>query len=337
MASDNKIINGKVQMNERERLIQTELRARAGELGSKLKTLFGLQIAILGFAAIAFIVALCASGDTAEDAFWIILFSAIASLVCSVIYCVTLMSMGKYDDEFSGAGALFIAAAICSCIKSIFGTGNGIGSLFSLISSALSIGYMLKFSTGMINSFQAICNGMADDWESYKKAYLVATIGSIASVVVVFMPGLYGLGMLGSLCFAIMGIVVGIWMIILLYKSSVEMKAFSTSPIDTTKRTPGAGGFHNISVGSSRPSSARITSTKTGMSRAEAIKKAEEMRQRREAKASGSEISAEDSTAKPDLDKEQETIDMLKKYKELLDSGAITEEEFDAKKKELLG
>ena len=61
------------------------------------------------------------------------------------------------------------------------------------------------------------------------------------------------------------------------------------------------------------------------------------MRQRREAKASGSEISAEDSTAKPDLDKEQETIDMLKKYKELLDSGAITEEEFDAKKKELLG
>ncbi|MCR5057149.1 MAG: SHOCT domain-containing protein [Clostridiales bacterium] len=151
------------------------------------------------------------------------------------------------------------------------------------------------------------------------------------------MPGLYGLGMLGSLCFAIMGIVVGIWMIVLLYKSSVEMKAFSTSPIDTTKRTPGAGGFHNISVGSSRPSSARITSTKTSMSRAEAIKKAEEMRQRREAKASGSEVPETDAPAKPDLDKEQETIDMLKKYKELLDSGAITEEEFDAKKKELLG
>jgi hypothetical protein len=29
--------------------------------------------------------------------------------------------------------------------------------------------------------------------------------------------------------------------------------------------------------------------------------------------------------------------DELKKYKDLLDSGAITQEEFDAKKKELLG
>lgn len=31
-----------------------------------------------------------------------------------------------------------------------------------------------------------------------------------------------------------------------------------------------------------------------------------------------------------------DTVDRLKKYKELLDSGVITQEEFDAKKKELL-
>ncbi len=32
-----------------------------------------------------------------------------------------------------------------------------------------------------------------------------------------------------------------------------------------------------------------------------------------------------------------ETVDALKKYKDLLDSGIITPEEFDAKKKEILG
>ena len=33
----------------------------------------------------------------------------------------------------------------------------------------------------------------------------------------------------------------------------------------------------------------------------------------------------------------QSNADELKKYKELLDSGIITQEEFDAKKKQLLG
>ena len=33
----------------------------------------------------------------------------------------------------------------------------------------------------------------------------------------------------------------------------------------------------------------------------------------------------------------QSNADELKKYKELLDSGVITQEEFDAKKKQLLG
>ncbi len=34
---------------------------------------------------------------------------------------------------------------------------------------------------------------------------------------------------------------------------------------------------------------------------------------------------------------EQETIELIKQYKELLDTGVITQEEFEAKKKELLG
>lgn len=38
-----------------------------------------------------------------------------------------------------------------------------------------------------------------------------------------------------------------------------------------------------------------------------------------------------------EIKQESTKADELKKYKDLLDSGAITQEEYDAKKKELLG
>lgn len=41
--------------------------------------------------------------------------------------------------------------------------------------------------------------------------------------------------------------------------------------------------------------------------------------------------------AKPSVVVQTDEADMLKKYKELLDGGAITQEEFDAKKKQILG
>jgi len=37
------------------------------------------------------------------------------------------------------------------------------------------------------------------------------------------------------------------------------------------------------------------------------------------------------------VSEKSDSVDEIKKYKELLDSGIITQEEFDAKKKELLG
>ena len=45
-------------------------------------------------------------------------------------------------------------------------------------------------------------------------------------------------------------------------------------------------------------------------------------------------------TTKVEVEKEKtenSSIDQLKQYKELLDDGVITQEEFDAKKKQLLG
>ncbi|MBE6680442.1 MAG: SHOCT domain-containing protein [Ruminococcaceae bacterium] len=49
-------------------------------------------------------------------------------------------------------------------------------------------------------------------------------------------------------------------------------------------------------------------------------------------------VSRQNKGATPEVTKvESSNADELKKYKELLDSGVITQEEFDAKKKQLLG
>ena len=65
------------------------------------------------------------------------------------------------------------------------------------------------------------------------------------------------------------------------------------------------------------------------------------MRKRREAKANGIELpeSSDEKSDAPseDADSEEYKIKMLKEYKELLDSGVLTQEEFDQKKKEILG
>ena len=47
--------------------------------------------------------------------------------------------------------------------------------------------------------------------------------------------------------------------------------------------------------------------------------------------------SVKNEIERPTINSSSSTADEIKKFKELLDSGAITQEEFDAKKKELLG
>ena len=48
-------------------------------------------------------------------------------------------------------------------------------------------------------------------------------------------------------------------------------------------------------------------------------------------------IERQNAKNKQVVETKNDTADELKKFKELLDSGVITQEEFDAKKKQLLG
>lgn len=333
--------SGSPQLNERQAALAKERKEWTTALGKKLNVLFVVAVLNVIILVITFIISMSViSADSysevkgAADALVAIL---IITVVLAIIYGVTICSMGKYNDELSSAGWIYIIDQICSVISSFLGR-SGAGSLFNLISLALSIAFILKFCSGMITCFEAIASGMASTWESFKTVYLVSVVGMLASAFLVFVPGLAGLAYLGVIGFTIMSIVVAIWQIVILRQSATEMLEYTYDPAKESRSN--AGAFRNVSVGGAarRPVP---TPKNPSMSREEARKRAEEMRKRREAKALGIELpeSSDDKSdiSPEDAQNEEYKIKMLKEYKELLDSGALTQEEFDAKKKELLG
>ena len=332
--------SGSPQLNERQLALAKERKEWTTALGKKLSVLFTISVMNVIILVITFIISMGAiSADSysevkgASDALIVIL---IISVVLAIIYGVTICSMGKYNEELSSAGPIYIADQICSVISSFLGR-SGAGSLFNLISLALSIAFILKFCSGMISCFEAIASSMASTWESFKTVFLVSVIGMLASVFLVCLPGLAGLAVLGVIGFTIMSIV-AIWQIVILRQSATEMLEYTYDPARESRSN--AGAFRNVSVGGSAPRPVPAPKNPS-MTREEARIRAEEMRKRREAKALGIELneSSDDKSdiSPEDAQNEEYKIKMLKEYKELLDSGALTQEEFDAKKKELLG
>lgn len=330
--------SGSSQLNERQLALARERKEWTTALGNKLNVLFGISILNVIVIVITLIITLSARSSNsysdvkgAIDALKIVL---VITLILTVIYGVTLCSMGKYNDDLSTAGILYILYQVASIIKSFMGNGSGISSLFQLVSLALSIAFILKFSEGMIISFVSIGSSMSDSWESFKKVYLISVIGMLASVFVMLMPGLFALGNIGVLGFSILSVIVAIWQIVILRQSATAMLEYVYDPETETRSA--AGAFRNMNISAATSRRPVPTPKKPSMTREEARKRAEEMRKRREAKANGIELSESSEEQSVDADEESK-IKMLKEYKELLDSGVLTQEEFEQKKKELLG
>ena len=222
---------GAPQYNDREKAILAERSRWTYEMSRKCNTLFVISIISLILSAVAIIMAVSAltssrqSYSDLKNTATMVIIIYVASLVLSIFYGATILSMGTYMDDFSSAGGLYIGAQ-----KNIFGSGNSLGSICNLVGAALSIVFILKFSAGMINCFDAIDNYMAGSWESFKTTYLVGTIGTFVSALIAIMPGLTGLGFFGVIGFAIMMIIVGIWQIVLLRQSANEFAVYSNSP-----------------------------------------------------------------------------------------------------------
>lgn len=330
--------SGSPQLNERQLALARERKEWTTALGNKLNVLFIVSVLNVILQVITFIITMSVrSADSYSDvegAVKALLVVAVISLVLAIIYGVNICSMGKFNDDLSTAGVLYICNQVCSVISSFLGRSSGASSLFNLVSLALSIAFILKFSSGMITCFDAIGSGMSASWESFKTVYLISVIGMLASVIMAIMPGLYGLAVVAVLGFSIMTIIVAIWQIVILRQSATEMLEYTYDPVTETRSA--AGAFRNMNISAATHRVPAPAPQKPSMSREEARQRAEEMRKRREAKAMGIEL-PKSSEERSDAADEASKVKMLKEYKELLDSGVLTQEEFDAKKKELLG
>ena len=326
-------------LNERELQLMQSRKEWTTALGKKTNLLFILSILSIIMTVVVLIITVNAMGSRryseVKSALNTLYVCAGISLVLSIIHGGTLLSMGKQMDDFSSAGVMYILAQIASLLKSVF-SASGLGSLFNLVSLGLSIAFLLKFCAAMISCFDTIGSGMSASWESFKTVYLVGTIGALGSVFLVLVPGLAGLAVIGVYGFSVMMIIVGIWEIVLLRQSAVEFLEYTFNPAIETR--PGASAFHNVKFNGSTTSPRPVPAARNAtMSRTDAVKKAEEMRRRREAKAAGIDPSEFEQNDEAKLNAEKEKINTLKQYKELLDAGVLTQEEFDNKKKEILG
>jgi hypothetical protein len=329
-------------MNERERQMMMSRMEWTQTLGKKTNLLFGVSIANIIIMIITLVLTFSAMSSNSygdvEGTVTILYGLATVSIVLAIVFGSTLISMGQYMDDFSAAGALYIASQICSVLKTILGSSSGLGSIFSLVSMGLSIAYVIKFSGAMIACFDIIVSYMSDSWATFKTLFLVGTIGSVACVFGVFFPGLAQLALLGVYGFLIMLVIVGIWQIILLRESAQVFLEYTYDPAVESRSA--AGAFRNVHVRPAGAPPVPAAPRSSTMSRSDAIRKAEEMRKRREAKAAGIELPETESAennGSSNLSGEREKIENLKQYKELLDSGVLTQEEFDKKKKEILG
>ena len=214
----------KVKLTERERQYQIALRENAAVLGKRFMVMFIISVVSVGLSVITILNAYVFSNPQIVFSFGAI------DLALSIAYVVMLFLIGKYNENFTHAGVAYILAQIASVVKSLILTQ--VGTLFSLMASALSIAYIVKLCTGMEDCFNQVDAYLAETWVSFKKAFLIITIASIACVLLVFVPILSFLAVIGALFCSIAAIVISVWQFVLLYRSSKTMTDFSKTTVE---------------------------------------------------------------------------------------------------------
>lgn len=208
------------------------LSAKYDDLGKKTQILCYIIIATIVQVVLVFVFAIVAvaidyttGSETAST-----LFSIIVGLIgfgISMFYGITVMGMGIYDEELKTAGILYIVSAICTNLNNMFFDDTWIGFILELAAAVLSVIYMIKFATCMEYLTFNADSSVSDSWGKFKNAFIIVTVGTVVSVLFMFIPIIRILAVLASIVFIIALIVVYIWQIVLLFKTSAAMRNFS--------------------------------------------------------------------------------------------------------------
>lgn len=195
------------------------------DLAGKFDLLFKIKIvaAIVTGIAIIGIIINNLNPFTSDSKIELIL--GIMALALDLAFSVILIRLAKYHDDFNLAGVLYIFTAIVSFLKII---SKDASTVFSLVDTVLSLIYMLKFTSIMMELFTPVDLGLKNSWESFRKANIYLTAITFGCAIVVFAPILMGLAALVLIFCTIAAIVISIWEFVLFYKSAKSMRAFAS-------------------------------------------------------------------------------------------------------------
>lgn len=215
----------KVKLSERERQMRAMEREQAVVLGSRFKLLFIIHVASVAASFASYVATYLEAG------FGVIAVISGISLAMSILFAVILFMLGKYNGEFTMAGLTFIMAQIATFCQSI--SPSGVSMMFSIMAAALSVGYVIKFTSGMEACVTPADGYLAESWEKFRNYFIYVTIFTVCCTVLVFFPGILKvLAAIGILLAAIVALILSVWQIVLLYRSANTMTAFSQTPID---------------------------------------------------------------------------------------------------------
>ncbi|MBO4496199.1 MAG: hypothetical protein J5752_10130 [Clostridiales bacterium] len=211
------------KLNERNRQILVEEKKRCGIMGKRFRLLFWTSIISVASTAMTIVNSLCIKN---ED---LVLPLLAVGTIASIFSIIILFMLGKYNANFTAAAVICIMTQISSVFEEM-STGE-VNTVLLFFTVFLSIVFVSKYSTGMEESCMPADEYLAGSWASYRKAYVVISIGKLCCVMAAYTPILAFLAVIASVLFAIAAIVVDIIQLNLLHRSPKTMAAYSQAPV----------------------------------------------------------------------------------------------------------
>lgn len=304
-------------------------KAHFNYLGSRLNLMFYCSIISLVVGVIGQIFSRTGNSSAGTIA-------GIIQIVLALAYGILICTLNSIDDSFVVPGVCYIFAEILSFLGDYTSSAGAI--ILGLVSLVCSLVYIFRFVNNLADWLDIAGSYRGDSWRLYLKFFVAIYVALFAAIVflVLSLLGLAGL----VLILASIGIIVlGIIQFVLLKSSANDCLAYTPRVPQNSHSLSSA---MNASAKNAAPRGWMCTcgtfnagfapKCKCGKRKSEVVTE----KPQNTGKLENDQAVNQTPTRRDAIKKEQETVRLLKEYKELLDSGVLSQEEFDQKKAELL-
>ena len=304
-------------------------KAHFNYLGSRLNLMFYCSIISLVVGVIGQIFSRTGNSSAGTIA-------GIIQIVLALAYGILICTLNSIDDSFVVPGVCYIFAEILSFLGDYTSSAGAI--ILGLVSLVCSLVYIFRFVNNLADWLDIAGSYRGDSWRLYLKFFVAIYVALFAAIVflVLSLLGLAGL----VLILASIGIIVlGIIQFVLLKSSANDCLAYTPRVPQNSHSLSSA---MNASAKNAAPRGWMCTcgtfnagfapKCKCGKRKSEVVTE----KPQNTGKLENDQAVNQTPTRRDAIKKEQETVRLLKEYKDLLDSGVLSQEEFDQKKAELL-